>query len=780
MTPVGNPDRRPYRRTPAADLAQALHERPQRKGNAYYVPCPAHGGEDPNLGIFDLDNDRGPGVKCWSRGCDSDAIWQAIHGRLGWSDDRRPAPQVRTSKAQGSGRQARIWKDLPPSLKGKGKANAHWIYRQANGTPVLAVCRWDTPDGKKDIRQYKPVPGGWQAGNIGGQRPPLYLPELMAAPDTPVLIAEGEKACDALRSACAGHALATTWSQGTDSMHRTDWSPLKGRRIYIDSDADTKGRNAARNVANRLANLDCTVQIRLREGEDGSDFADDAHRLGNDAALAAFRDACRPHVPEAGTTPADGEESGNDGNDKPPPQVMDPYTPNEIEDAWAAWIRERYCTIDGRPCERGAALEYRACLLPDVVARWTAFRRVLEPTGRVDPDMLAAWHGASLTRMAANVARSTLREPELERQPVRAGHLLNTSDGVWNLISNTITDHDRIQPGSDLWPDGHVWTYCLPVAPATPEDKDLVQALATAWHPDATEREYFWCLLASGLLDLPVKIFADCWGDTNTGKSTFRMVLEDALSPLTTTLEAKDVRRGNHTHQGSIKDALQQGARFVLYPSETGSGDANHALLKSWSGRDKERVRGSGDAHGQETTRRYTGLLILTGNPPPPEHHDDQALARRQRIVHFGTEQIIDSPEGWAHQRKFEADLEAALRRPSFTQALLLCILGHAAIVLDRGLPHTPESMEAARREQASTAAGIEDPLEAALLKTEWQWDGQQRTVGDWIRLWDLDPQTYPEGTVGGRMTKRGWRKAQVKQEDGTRPNLRWPAHQPA
>ena len=104
-TPI--PEREPYRDATASDLAHALCDRPTKGRADWRIPCPAHGGDDHNLSIRDLD--RGPGVKCFSHGCDSREVWRAIHGRLNWQAPKwSPNRNTRTSS------QATLTQDAPP------------------------------------------------------------------------------------------------------------------------------------------------------------------------------------------------------------------------------------------------------------------------------------------------------------------------------------------------------------------------------------------------------------------------------------------------------------------------------------------------------------------------------------------------------------------------------------------------------------------------------------------------------------------------------------------
>lgn len=69
---------------------------------------------------------------------------------------------------------------------------------------------------------------------------------------------EGEKACDAAES---WGLLATTWAGGASSIHRTNWTPLAGRRVVLWADNEQAGIDA---VTSLLPALRAQVTIFAR------------------------------------------------------------------------------------------------------------------------------------------------------------------------------------------------------------------------------------------------------------------------------------------------------------------------------------------------------------------------------------------------------------------------------------------------------------------------------------------------------------------------------------
>jgi hypothetical protein len=73
---------------------------------------------------------------------------------------------------------------------------------------------------------------------------PLYgLDQLTARPHAPVVVVEGEKACDAGRRLLPAHVVVT-WPGGSKAIAHVHWWPLAGRDVFLIPDADKPGRDA--------------------------------------------------------------------------------------------------------------------------------------------------------------------------------------------------------------------------------------------------------------------------------------------------------------------------------------------------------------------------------------------------------------------------------------------------------------------------------------------------------------------------------------------------------
>lgn len=135
-----------------------------------------------------------------------------------------------------------------------GEPTSSWCYTSGAGNPLFYVARYD-PRGER--KQF--IPWCWSATTSrwiqkGYPEPrPLYGLDLLAArPDAPVLIVEGEKACDAARKIAGNIYVVVSWPNGSKAVDKADWSAVYGRRILIWPDADAAGVQAADRIATVL------------------------------------------------------------------------------------------------------------------------------------------------------------------------------------------------------------------------------------------------------------------------------------------------------------------------------------------------------------------------------------------------------------------------------------------------------------------------------------------------------------------------------------------------
>lgn len=156
-----------------------------------------------------------------------------------------------------------------------GAPTYSWVYRSSDGLALSYVARYDV----QGVKQFCPwiySQGKWVAKAIPNDRPLYNLDLLTKYPNKPVLICEGEKAADAARAFKGSPYVVTTWQSGAKAYAKTDWAPLKGRKILIWPDADQPGNDAAYGVASILHGLGVSELkvLDVSDQPDGWDAAD--------------------------------------------------------------------------------------------------------------------------------------------------------------------------------------------------------------------------------------------------------------------------------------------------------------------------------------------------------------------------------------------------------------------------------------------------------------------------------------------------------------------------
>lgn len=170
-------------------------------------------------------------------------LWAAIKGF-----DRQsqfPALLQDIQNQLGAGFQEKPTARPSPASK-LGKPTAKWDYTDAQGTLIASVYRYDPRPGQKEFRPWDAVRGVMRAPEIR----PLYNQVGLKAADAVVLV-EGEKCAAALVD--LGICATTAMNGAKAPIDKTDWSPLKGKRVIIWPDHDVPGLDYARKTANAAA-----------------------------------------------------------------------------------------------------------------------------------------------------------------------------------------------------------------------------------------------------------------------------------------------------------------------------------------------------------------------------------------------------------------------------------------------------------------------------------------------------------------------------------------------
>jgi putative DNA primase/helicase len=139
-------------------------------------------------------------------------------------------------------------------------------YTDANGAVLRFIYRFEAGDGleKKEFRPltcWRDNSGklSWRYKDIPENRPLYGLEQLARRPNETVLVVSGEKCADTAKAKLPEYVVVT-WSGGDHGISKTDFSPLKNRKLIWWPDNDISGKNAMRMLANiyggRVLNID--------------------------------------------------------------------------------------------------------------------------------------------------------------------------------------------------------------------------------------------------------------------------------------------------------------------------------------------------------------------------------------------------------------------------------------------------------------------------------------------------------------------------------------------
>lgn len=120
-------------------------------------------------------------------------------------------------------------------------------------------------DGSKWVFKAPPAP-----------RPLLNLSKILADKNSTILVVEGEKTCDAAQILFP-KSICTTWASGCKAINKTNWKPLKNRKVVLWADNDQAGIDAMDRLAQLLYDVGVEYVKQIKNPDDlpeGWDLAD--------------------------------------------------------------------------------------------------------------------------------------------------------------------------------------------------------------------------------------------------------------------------------------------------------------------------------------------------------------------------------------------------------------------------------------------------------------------------------------------------------------------------
>ncbi|NMC21107.1 MAG: DUF3987 domain-containing protein, partial [Thermogutta sp.] len=285
--------------------------------NKWQARCPSHEDRRPSLSIG-VGADGRVLLTCFA-GCPVGRICDALGMKAAdLFDDEKPRPgrKARTNgkpnggnskpkdggKADNPNGDDRAFRTVAEAVDAvtrqfRRNADYQWQYVDRERRLVGLVLRWDTKDGK-EIRPVSLHAQGWRLTALPKPRPLYNLGAILAASaETPIIVCEGEKACDA---AAKCGLLATTSSGGACGVKLSDWQPVRGRNVIVLPDHDAAGEKYAEDVA-KLCHAAGAANVRILRL---SDFAPGLPEGGDLADIVESSDWCGLPLPK-GATPKD-------------------------------------------------------------------------------------------------------------------------------------------------------------------------------------------------------------------------------------------------------------------------------------------------------------------------------------------------------------------------------------------------------------------------------------------------------------------------------------------
>lgn len=275
-----------------------LHER----GNRYMAKCIAHDDHNPSMSVY-INGTGKYTTHCFSCGFHEDAVgvvayMEGITNAEAFRKLQEPAfdGKSRYARIVGEPKLIRPERITFPPPEDAPMPKMDWLIdaktQEPFGDPV-AIYTYRTPEGsvwfyearfmvngKKEPRCWSwgkltnDAPEKWQCSFPTGIRPMYGLDVVAAKPSVQVVLCEGPRKAEATQKllpnlVCVGYA------GGCQSWKKTDWEPIRGRKVIMWPDADDKGRQSFAALAQHLITLDCKVHIiNTSDKPDGWDAAD--------------------------------------------------------------------------------------------------------------------------------------------------------------------------------------------------------------------------------------------------------------------------------------------------------------------------------------------------------------------------------------------------------------------------------------------------------------------------------------------------------------------------
>lgn len=278
-----------------ADIVAIIGQYVQLKkdGDEWVGCCPFHKEKTPSFKV----NEKKRFFKCFG-GCDAsgdvfDFLMKyhgySIHDAVNQVNNGAP-PEVTKQPIHKEAKSEVKWQSITPPYSYNvsiinhfkhGKPSAIWPYHNAGGTIVGYACRFDLPDGSKQVLPFVYATDGnrdqWRWVGFSKPRPLFNLHLITRNKDATILFVEGEKTAEAAQKELdPARTVVTTWMGGASSISHFDLTPVHGRKIILWPDNDVQGMSAMLHLRHLLGDKPELIKIvpldtTIEKGWDAAD-----------------------------------------------------------------------------------------------------------------------------------------------------------------------------------------------------------------------------------------------------------------------------------------------------------------------------------------------------------------------------------------------------------------------------------------------------------------------------------------------------------------------------
>lgn len=406
----------------------------KQRGEQYIAKCIAHDDRNPSMSVY-INGTGKYTTHCYSCGFHEDAAGVVAHmERIPLADAFR---KLQDPTFDGASRYAQIIADKkPPRTERVTYApppdapmpKMDWLVDRDTGQPFgdpVAVYAYRTADGAVNYYEARFIVSGkkqprcWSWGRRGaapekwecafpiGIRTMYGLDQVVAAPESQIILCEGPRKAEAAKTffaalPCIGYA------GGCQSWKKTDWSPVAGRRIIMWPDADDKGRQSFAALAQHLVTLGCQVwMLDTSDKAEGWDAADAIEEGYTPSMIMAWAKASKgEQIVAAAVDP----EPENEQDDEPLPPI-EAYVADGI--VWQT-PQDVFSEL--------LAPQVKPEMLPESIREWMVDTA---PIVGVDPSILA---------LSAIVCSAAVMHDGIKLQPEKNNPGWTESARLWGAI----------------------------------------------------------------------------------------------------------------------------------------------------------------------------------------------------------------------------------------------------------------------------------------------------------------------------------------------------------